>query len=762
MKKTLTKSSTASKSAASKKQTVLSITQKVSPALPKQVPILKQVPSAVSASSIVIASPEIPPTPLPSQVQAPSEVLVSPILIPSPEIPPTPVPSQVEAPSAVSASTVLDNNITSSKIVPPSEPSASSPIMQSSEIVASPVIVPEPVHVASDTPVGSGETTDTLATVHSTPSPVQQVQANQSSPEGTNTNRSYRAVVEKYSIGVHKVKRSQIHLGPNSRVVTTAGVMKVVNSFRAQGYIEGVNTPVVVFNTQDARFQDIHKVRKSAALIEEIVSTGTMLCDAGQHRELAFRYLERPENMLPTDAPVPTIQEIEILVNVKDDYDFFVIGKKHNKITQAQNNEHIVDHIRQVGRMWEKVQAQGGKRKNVVMADAYRLNCAEFGPEDMGSTKFTVYFSFYQTLTQAFMKNLEIITTNVGADVMPVSAIEVLVKFVKNKEMKGRPLLSAQLQLESLNFFERNYKQCKDSRLSSKLYESVVLPYLVMILSMQQTAIGLLPDDEGQYEMPEFVSKFFMKHLHGLEAGANGLAFAQDFYHTHLTLWQESKGYLPSELKKFFTSMHTNTSHTATTEVTPTLEGSFSTCKKRKTGTEPLSPQRKSCRLQKKVDYARMEAGEVSDDEVPVESSPETESEPENTQQQIQVAAQTEVSVVDIQPTGELYAWAVPSEEELEACARAWVSGGTLQADQAVEESTEQVLARQAWVRVHNCTFDISSLDSDAFPTNASFIVIDYRFPTEPLSSDKVLELLTFFSEHLSSSGCLVLVPSFG
>ena len=91
-----------------------------------------------------------------------------------------------------------------------------------------------------------------------------------------------------------------------------------------------------------------------------------------------------------------------------------------------------------------------------------------------------------------------------------------------------------------------------------------------------------------------------------------------------------------------------------------------------------------------------MEAGEVSDDEVPVESSPETESEPENTQQQIQVAAQTEVSVVDIQPTGELYAWAVPSEEELEACARAWVSGGTLQADQAVEESSEQVLARQA------------------------------------------------------------------
>ena len=163
------------------------------------------------------------------------------------------------------------------------------------------------------------------------------------------------------------------------------------------------------------------------------------------------------------------------------------------------------------------------------MGDAYRLNCAEFGPEDMGSTKFTVYFSFYQTLMQAFIKNLEATTTNVGADVMPVTAMEVLVKFVKNKEMKSRPLLSNQLQLESLNFFERNYNQCKDSRLSSKLFETVVLPYLVMILTMQQTSIGLLPDDEGEYEMPEVVSKKIMQHLQGLEAGANGLAFAQDF-----------------------------------------------------------------------------------------------------------------------------------------------------------------------------------------------------------------------------------------
>ena len=44
--------------------------------------------------------------------------------------------------------------------------------------------------------------------------------------------------------------------------------------------------------------------------------------------------------------------------------------------------------------MWEKVKLMGGKRKNIVMADAYRLNCAEFGPEDMGQQSFPVIFLF--------------------------------------------------------------------------------------------------------------------------------------------------------------------------------------------------------------------------------------------------------------------------------------------------------------------------------------------------------------------------------
>ena len=88
--------------------------------------------------------------------------------------------------------------------------------------------------------------------------------------------------------------------------------------------------------------------------------------------------------------------------------------------------------------------------------------------------------------------------------------------------------MSAQLQLECLNYFERHCKQTTENHLSLALFESVVLPCLVMVLTMQQTAIGLLSDDEGEYEIPQVVIQFFNDHLHNLDAGANGLAFAQD------------------------------------------------------------------------------------------------------------------------------------------------------------------------------------------------------------------------------------------
>ena len=56
--------------------------------------------------------------------------------------------------------------------------------------------------------------------------------------------------------------------------------------------------------------------------------------------------------------------------------------QKHNKITQAQNDEKLIDYINQAKTMWERVQLLGGKRKKPTSADALRLIMEKFGEED--------------------------------------------------------------------------------------------------------------------------------------------------------------------------------------------------------------------------------------------------------------------------------------------------------------------------------------------------------------------------------------------
>ena len=432
-KNVISRSSTATKASA-KRKSVLPITQKSIPhAQAKQdssrsPSVLKPVSnSSVSAPVKESVSESLVPTPVSiSSVPAPVNQSVSESLVPTPvPISCDPVPVQ-DSPSEMECMSVP-------LAVDP-------PVCENADESGLPLLEPAG---PSDTPVTSGEPQGVPTLVSTPPTPSQLDQPKNSNSEETFlSSRSYRSVVDKYTLGVHTVNRANIQLGVNSRVVTISGIMKVVNSFRAQGFIKGVNTPVVVFNTSDNRFDNIEVVRNSPELMAEIVTNGTLLCDAGQHREMALRYLEQPENKLPSDLAVPTHQEVEILLNVKDEYDFFVIGKKHNKVTQAQNNEHIIDQIKQVRKMWEKVKLMGGKRKQIVMADAFRLNCAEFGPEDMGATKFASYFAFYQTLSNDFMTSLENVTRKLGADPMPFKAIEVLVKKVKSPDMNRLPKLS--------------------------------------------------------------------------------------------------------------------------------------------------------------------------------------------------------------------------------------------------------------------------------------------------------------------------------
>ena len=57
--------------------------------------------------------------------------------------------------------------------------------------------------------------------------------------------------------------------------------------------------------------------------------------------------------------------------------------------------------------------------------------------------------------------------------------------------MKGRPLLSSQIQLYSFKkFYLENGKQ-----MSTKVFETILLNYGFMILTMKQKAQGLVPED---------------------------------------------------------------------------------------------------------------------------------------------------------------------------------------------------------------------------------------------------------------------------
>ena len=143
------------------------------------------------------------------------------------------------------------------------------------------------------------------------------------------------------------VKRNKIKMGPNTRVVTKEGIMKVVNSIKAHGFIKESSVPLVVFNSPEARFKEVAKIKNNPSLIAEIIDSRDKMYDAGAHRELACAWLEANRHECPASLVIPDEFEMEILVNVVDEYAFYVIGKKHNKITQAQNNDKIVNIIRQ-------------------------------------------------------------------------------------------------------------------------------------------------------------------------------------------------------------------------------------------------------------------------------------------------------------------------------------------------------------------------------------------------------------------------------
>ena len=266
-KNVISRSSTATKASA-KRQSVLPITQKSIPhAQAKQdssrsPSVLKPVSnSSVPAPVNQSVSESLVPTPVAiSSDPAPVNQSVSESLVPTP-VSISSVPAPVN--QSVSESLVPTPGPISCDPVPvqdsPSEMECMSvplavdpPVCENADESGLPLLEPAG---PSDTPVTSGEPQGVPTLVSTPPTPSQLDQPKNSNSEETFlSSRSYRSVVDKYTLGVHTVNRANIQLGVNSRVVTISGIMKVVNSFRAQGFIKGVNTPVVVFNTSDKSF----------------------------------------------------------------------------------------------------------------------------------------------------------------------------------------------------------------------------------------------------------------------------------------------------------------------------------------------------------------------------------------------------------------------------------------------------------------------------------------------------------------------------
>ena len=98
--------------------------------------------------------------------------------------------------------------------------------------------------------------------------------------------RHFCLLLNKNTIGLHAIRRSQVDLGKNTLVVTQEGNMKVVNSM-------------------DPRFKDRSVIRKSPELVQEIILTGRFVYYADAHRELTWQYFESHPAKLPKGVKIP-------------------------------------------------------------------------------------------------------------------------------------------------------------------------------------------------------------------------------------------------------------------------------------------------------------------------------------------------------------------------------------------------------------------------------------------------------------------------
>ena len=107
-------------------------------------------------------------------------------------------------------------------------------------------------------------------------------------------------------------------MSPNARGVTKEGIMKVVDSIKAHGFIKESSVPLVFFKSPEAPFKAVAKIKNNPSLIAEINDNTDKMYDAGVHRESACAWLKAKKHKCPALVVIPDELEVEVLVNVVD------------------------------------------------------------------------------------------------------------------------------------------------------------------------------------------------------------------------------------------------------------------------------------------------------------------------------------------------------------------------------------------------------------------------------------------------------------
>jgi len=137
--------------------------------------------------------------------------------------------------------------------------------------------------------------------------------------------RTFAEIVHTYSLGQFVIARDKIAQGPNSRIMTDAGIQVIVDSIKSQGFVQG-SLPILCSVLSDTKYRDAEKVKNNPDLLQEVLAN-RFIYDAGSHRELACQYLEQHTDEIPPGVEIPKQFLCEVLVSLEP-YDYMVLGKK--------------------------------------------------------------------------------------------------------------------------------------------------------------------------------------------------------------------------------------------------------------------------------------------------------------------------------------------------------------------------------------------------------------------------------------------------